>query len=216
MNPSTPPSPSRRLSFVAVIAGMAASLMNGCAAPPPTHWHTLLPAELAATKPTGAQPASRSETLSVSIAPVRLPAQVDRAQWLVRLPDGGVALLEQERWASPLADEIRLALAAALAARDGLVEAPAGTSLQPAVRVAVDIRRFESLPGREARIAGTWTLSSASDGRVSRCDFLYRESTTSAGFDAIADAHVRATSRLAAAIGDGVLGRAGCPPADSR
>ncbi len=207
MSPHMP----RRSSIAVAVAALVASAMTGCASPPPTHWHTLLPVELVSTGSAGTRPAGDGNAIAVSIAPVRLPAQVDRAQWLVRLPDGGVVLLEQERWASPLADEIRLALAASLAARSGIFESPAAAGAGPSVRIAVDVRRFESLPGLEARIGGTWTLSPVAKGRVAQCEFLYREPAATGGFNALADAHVRAVSRLAAAIGDAVLGRDGCP-----
>ena len=199
----------------AATAGVVAALLStGCASTPQTHWHTLLPANLGAAVRGGG--AAAPTPIAISVAPVRVPAQVDRAQWLVRLPDDSVAVLEQERWASPLPDEIRLALVASLAARDGAVEAPVGPNQPPSTRVAVDVRRFESLPGRESRIEGTWTLSPAADGTPARCDFLYREPAAAGGFDAIADGHARAVMRLAAAIGDGLQKRAACPASDAR
>src|SRR6476619_7490806 len=107
---------------------------------------------------------------------IRMPAQVDQPQWLVQVGDS-VALLEQERWASPLRDEFRQALLEELIVGHGAVEARTlPTPAAAPARIAIDVRRFESLPGSEARIAGSWTITS-SDSRVaaSRCEWLIRE-----------------------------------------
>jgi len=86
--------------------------------------------------------------------------------------------------------------------------------------VAVDVRRFDSLPGREARIQGSWTITGSDARSSSRCEWLIRE-PAAGSFPALAAAHRRAVSRLGAAIGQ-ALGRlrrgeaAGCPALDSR
>ena len=95
-----------------------------------------------------------------------MPAQVDQPQWLVQLGDDSMAVLEQERWASPLRDEFRQALLEELIVGQGAIDA----RTQPAPgaapwRIAIDVRRFDSLPGREARIEGSWTIT-GSDART--------------------------------------------------
>ncbi len=172
--------------------------------------HTLMPAEIA---PHRNDAAAGGAPIAIVLEPLRLPAQVDQPQWLVRLPDDSLAMLEQERWASPLRDEMREALLQELDAR-GVVEArgPAGSPPGRA-RVAIDVRRFESLPGREARIEGAWTILPGRPGSEPvRCDWLLREAATP-GMPALAAAHRRAVVRLADAIADAVaaLRRAGVP-----
>lgn len=142
----------------------------------------------------------------VTIAPVRVPSAVDQPQWLVRLPDESFALLEQERWASALRDEIRASLVEELKARYGVIDArttlPGTTS---DLRLEIDVARFESAPGREARLEGSWVLSSpaTADRRnaVIRCDFSFSE-PLEAGLPAVAVGHRRAVVRLANAVGD--------------
>ncbi len=86
----------------------------------------------------------------------------------MRLPDDSLAVLEQERWASPLRDELREALLEQLASGYGAVDSRAAVAGPGApVRIAVDVRRFESLPGREARSEGSWTLRWRRPGRAS-------------------------------------------------
>jgi len=82
------------------------------------------------------------------------------------------------------------------------------------------VRRFDSLPGREARIQGSWTITGSDARSGARCEWLIREAAPGS-FPALAAAHRRAVSRLGAAIGQ-ALGRlrrgeaAACPALDSR
>jgi len=91
----------------------------------------------------------------------------------------------------------------------------------PPWRIAVDVRRFDSMPGREARIEGSWTIQgSGGRGAASRCEWLLREPAPGP-LSALAPAHRRAIARLADAIAE-ALARvargepAACPSADER
>jgi len=201
--------PRTRLPTAVALAALVA--LGGCStSAPPTRLHSLMPAE-----PTPREPATAARApLFVALEPIRLPAQVDQPQWLVRLPDESLAILEQERWASPLQDELRQALLEELGARYGLVESAAGAGAP--WRVRLELRRFDSVPGREARIEGSWLLGRADPGRPSlRCDWRYAEAA-GAGMPSLASAHRRAVVRLADALGEALLklGRgeaAACP-----
>jgi uncharacterized lipoprotein YmbA len=194
--------------------------LGACGSVPPARVHTLMPD--VAARAGAASAANSAAPLAILLAPIRLPAQVDQPQWLIRLPDDSLALLEQERWASPLRDEFRDALLEELIVGFGAVEArglPASAGAP--LRVAVDVRRFDSLPGREARIEGSWSIAAA-DPRApaSRCEWLIRE-PAAGSLPALAAAHRRAVVRLADAIGDGLVrARRGeapaCPSLDDR
>ena len=208
------PRSSKRVSLAALAVG-AMLLAAGCASSGPVvHLHSLMPVD----PPVRLHPSMAP--MPIVLEPVRLPAQVDQPQWLVQLPDDSLVALEQERWASPLGDEFRQALLEELGAHAGVIDGRGGNGAEPA-RVAVELRRFDSLPGREARIEGTWTIRGAgSTGESQRCEWLYRESAPG-GMIALARAHRRAVVRLADAIGDALLderaGRAfACPPSDRR
>src|SRR5664279_1935015 len=107
---------SRRLDFCRrASAGALSALLAACGSAPVTHWHSLMPEAVPAA---GAiAPAPAKEPIVVELEAVRLPTQVDQPQWLVRLPDGSLAVLEQERWASSLRDELRDALLETLIVR---------------------------------------------------------------------------------------------------
>ncbi|MEO8080639.1 MAG: PqiC family protein [Caldimonas sp.] len=189
MPPHTHPFRSR---FIGVLAAVA---LVACGSVPQVHLHTLMPVD------PPARVASAPEVPAIYLEQVRLPAQVDQPQWLVRLADGSLVALEQERWASPLRDEFRQALLEQLVRRHGALDARgAGPAPSVYVRIAVDVRRLESLLGREARIEGSWALV-PNQGRATplRCDFLISV-PVGAGMDALADGHRHAVTRLADAI----------------
>ena len=202
----------------ATIAGVLA--LAACASPPPTRFHTLMPAAVAPA----ASSAASGAALPVVVEPIRVPAQVDQPQWVVRLPDGSLAVLEQERWASALPDEFRAALLEQLIVAHGAIDARtlAGAAAAAAWRISVDVRRFDSLPDVEALIEGSWTIQGSRGGKpvAARCEWLLRE-PAAAGMLALADAHRRAISRLADGIA-GALARAArgepasCPALDER
>ena len=105
--------PLHRASLLSALALALALALGACSTPPALRLHTLMP-----------DPAPPAEApgppLAIQLGPVAVPAQVDQPQWLVRLPDGTLALLDNERWASPLRDELRAALRETLARRWGV------------------------------------------------------------------------------------------------
>ncbi len=168
--------------------GAFALLCAACGSVPPTHFHTLLATPSGATASTPLPPVAPWDLL-----PVTVPPQADQPGWVVRLADGSLALLENERWAAPLADEIRSALAERLrAATPVLRRAP--------WRIAVDVQRFETVPGRYTRIDAEWSVAKAdADQPRQRCRASFEQPAT-ASFPALAAAHREALARLGAAI----------------
>ena len=198
-------------------AGLVFALLTlaACGTPPPTHFHSLMPTEIAARS---ASPAASGVVFRLE--PIRVPAQVDQPQWLVQLGDDSMAVLEQERWASPLRDELQQALLEELIVGQGAIDARTQPAAADVARVAIDVRRFDSLPGREARIQGSWTITGKDARSGSRCEWLIREPAPGS-FAALAAAHRRAVSRLGAAIGQALAQMrrgepASCPALDGR
>ena len=179
-------------------ACLAVGVLAACASAPPVRFHSLLPVDAPE------RDASAGAGFVVTLAPVAVPSQVDQPQWLLRSADGSLALLEQERWASPLRSELRAALLDRWVSRWGATEAlavPAASASAPSAsmvwRVLVDVTRFESLPGREARLEGRWSVRPGAPGAAGlSCRFVTRESVGE-GMLALADGHRRAVNRLA-------------------
>lgn len=184
--------PLARLVRLAAAAVAGAALLGACASTPPTRYHSLLPAETLA----GAAPPV-TPPLPIALAPVQMPAALNQSPWLVRLPDGSLVQLEQDRWTSPLPQEVHAALAERLAQRWGAIEL---RGLAPAWRVTLEVTRFESLPGQEARLEGRWMLTPSGGKATPVCQAVLRE-PVGAGTAALAAGHQRAMARLADRIG---------------
>jgi uncharacterized lipoprotein YmbA len=189
------------------LSATALAALAACSTTTPVvHLHSLMPDTAPAADGRAAPPAGAP--LVVVLDPVRMPSQIDQPQWLVQLADGSLASLEQERWASPLRDEFRQAVLETLIVRYGAVELrhhAGAAAASGALRVDIDVRRFESLPGQEARIEGSWTIvgvasSATASSAAAHCEWLVRE-RSGAALVGLAQAHRRAVARLADGIG---------------
>ena len=170
----------------------------GCSSTPPIRFHSLLAG-------TGA-PSPAAPARYVDLGPVGVPASVDQPQWVVRLPDESLRVLEQERWVAPLRDEIRAALLDGLRQRSGVADARTVSAPQGEVaRVRVDLQRFESIAGRGTWLEARWTVA---PGDLA-CSASLQEAADSNPL-ALAAAHRRAVNALADRIGASLTGKA-CP-----
>ena len=175
-----------------------AALAAGCASSPPTRFYTL-----SAT----ASPVATSSTLSIAVGPVSIPTMVDREEIVVSMGSNEVHLDELHRWAAPLAENLARTVAGNLVIVLGTPRVslfPQKAAADAAYRVAIEVQRFESTPGRSVRLDATWTVRQMADGksRTGRTDVT--EASTSAGYDALAAAHSRAAERLSRDIGEAI------------
>lgn len=154
----------------AFISWTVAALLAGCASSATTRMHSLLPPPAP-----GGSTATSAAAGGWEIAPVQLPAQVDRPQWVLRLADDSLQVLEHERWIAPLADEVRAAVAARL------------PSSGAPLRITLDVQRFDAALGRYSRVEAAWSVRQA-DGRSWRCQATLLEAAT-AGVPGLAAAH---------------------------
>ena len=195
--------PFQRLSR-AIAATLAAAL--GACASAPTHFYTL---QHEAAPTANTVPAS-SAPFQIEVLPVAVPPQVDQAELLVRQSDQRVAVLDNERWAAPLAAELRGAFAAdlvtALGTRDvyGLPRPPA----VPVYRIVIDVRVFDSWPGRHARIQADWSVRGNTEAALVTCTSTASEDV-GADYDALVQGHQRAIAQISGDIAATVRGLAG-------
>jgi uncharacterized lipoprotein YmbA len=177
---------------------MCAALAAGCASSPPTRFYTL-----SAT----ASPAAAASTLSIAVGPVSVPTIVDREEIVVSKSANEVYLDELHRWAAPLSEALARAVADNLFALLGTPRVslfPQKAAADAAYRVAIEVQRFESMPGTSVRLDATWTVRQMAEGksRTGRTDVT--EASTGAGYDAVAAAHSRAAERLSRDIGEAI------------
>jgi uncharacterized protein len=141
--------------------------------------------------------------LTIDVRVVHTPPQLNRAELMVRTGPTGVTILENERWASPLNDEIKDALRLELQRRLGR-----RPELRPAfakLTIDIDVQHFEAEFGQYALIEASWsaTLSAASRGsdgaRVTTCTFQADEKIHT-GYAGIVEGYQREIAALAGAI----------------
>lgn len=136
---------------------VVASLLDGCASTSP-RFYTLVPESV--RHPSGAVSAG----YRLEVYPVSIPAQVDRLELVTRLPDGGIAIADGDRWIAPVADELQNALAVELLHRLGGAD-PAETTGSDSAAVRLNVERFESSPNRYALIEASWHLELKEAGK---------------------------------------------------
>lgn len=216
-----PPSPSfrqlpRRGPVAAALLG--AVLIAACSTPPPTHYHTLMVPPQAASAASPA-PARAAPAPAWELLPVGIPVQVDRPQMVVRLADGSLAVVEQERWIAPLADELHASLTERLTDALG-VAAASPRSPRERWRLRIDVQRFDSTLGGAAGLAVEWRLRGSEDQGPTalRCHAVY-EQAVQPGYAALAAGHrgllARLVEDIARSLGELDAGRnPGCPQVD--
>ena len=179
--------------FALTLLGIA-----GCTLPnaPAPRFYTLS----ASADGAGALPTVRS---AVAVGPVTIPDLVDRPQLVLRGGTNRVLIVDEQRWAEPL----RLALPRLIA--DDLGRLLPGTRVfelgeraggEPALRVLVDLRRFDSVADQSATVEALWSVRRIADGQTRAGRTLAQEKVSAAGYDALVQAHSRAMARVAADI----------------
>lgn len=183
------------------------ALLAGCASPP-SRFYTLN-----AT----ASPGAAASQVSIAVGPVVIPAAVDRPEIVVTDGPNQVSLQEFDRWASPLDDEIARVVAEDLSALLGaarVTSSEQGVAREATYRVAIEVQRFDSMPGRGADLTAVWNLRRAADNRTQAGRTSAQVSARGPGFDALAAAHSEALARLSQDIADAVLALERLPAAE--
>jgi uncharacterized protein len=167
----------------------------GCASAP-VRYYTLT------RTPDRTLPASET-TLPINVRVVHIPPQLNRAELMVRTGPTEVTLLENERWASPLNDEIKDALRLELQSRLGRM-----TGLRTAftkLTLDIDVQHFEAEIGQYALLEASWSATLSATGprfngaRVTTCTFQADEKIHT-GYSGIVEGYQREITALADAI----------------
>jgi uncharacterized protein len=162
----------------------------------PVRYYTLIPPP---HKPLRAAEA----TVAIDVQVVHIPPQLNHSELMVRTGPTETTLLENERWASPMKDEIKDALRLELQRRLG------GISGLPAsftkLALDIDVQRLEAELGRYALLEASWraSLSRAdqppSGARVTTCTFRADEEIHG-GYAGMVEGYQREIAALADAI----------------
>jgi uncharacterized protein len=166
----------------------------GCSSAP-VRYYTLSPSS------DKTQPAS--QILAIDVRVVHIPPQLSRAGLMVRTGPTEVTILENERWASPVNDEIKDALRLELRRRLGRM-----TGWRPdfaKLTLNVDVHQFEAQVGQYALLEASWsaTLSGmglpSNSARAATCTFQAEERIHT-GYAEIVEGYQREIAALADAI----------------
>ncbi len=167
---------------------------------PPASFYTLGSNNAPVAARSAAAPA-----LFIEVPPVDVPQQIARAAFVVQTGANQLDVLEQARWASPPADEIRQALSQDLTQRLNTIDVsgtphPDGV---PVYRVKVSVQRFESWPASHALIDAVWSVRAVHSQVVLTCRSVISE-TVASGNDALVAGHRLALDQVAVKIAAGV------------
>ena len=194
----------RRLTAAIAIPWIVAVLAAGCASPT-SRFYTL------STTPA---PAGTPVAYSVAAGPVTIPAEIDRPQIVVSTSPNQVTVDDFNRWASPLQDNLARVIAENLVALLGTARVtlfPQTLAAEVDYRVQIEIRNFESAPGKSASLDAVWTVRRTKDGKTETGRTSAREKVDADGYEALAAAHSRGVARLSQDIADLVRTLAGAP-----
>ncbi len=137
-------------------------VLAGCTSPQ-VRYHTLVSAE----------PVSRTVSppdFAIDLLPVGVPAQLDTQQVVVRQSESRMVVLNNDRWLSPLGDELQTALSLGMTQQLNTVDVAglARDNRKPVVRVLMQVRRFDSWPGKAVSLDADWSLSVQREGKPMR------------------------------------------------
>ena len=171
------------------------SVVVGCTSAP-VRYYTLTP------PPDKTRPALET-TLPIDVRIVHTPPQLNRAELMVRSGPAEVTLLENERWASPVNDEIKAALRLEIQRRLGRVSG--SRSAFTKLTLDIDVQRLEAEFERYALLEASWTATLSAPGqraggaRVTSCTF-HADENVHAGYTGIVEGYQREIAALADAI----------------
>src|SRR5450830_1579536 len=197
--------------FKVLAAASLAVLLSACSTPQPEYFYTLSGGS--ATVP------EKPVQYYVEVLAVSVPQQVNRNQFVVTAPSGRIELLEQQRWAGPLAGEIGQSLSTAVTNELGAIDVfrtPYPEKL-PVYRISTNVQRFESVMGQYALIDAVWSVRQLSSNKVVTCRTVANEKV-GGGYDELVLGHRRAVQKIAAdmsavvrGFNSGNSGNSGCP-----
>lgn len=172
-----------------------ASLLTACASSTPTYYTLQAPEAVPADKAVSAQPWKGFQLRRLDV-----PAQLDRRSLVLTQAAGGqVKLLNDSQWASPLPDEMSLALVSGLQNRLGVPQLASAATNTPRWQIDVLVQRFDSVYGERATLELSWTLTPLGfEAPIRQCRWLDSEPAT--GITELVTAHRQLQQRWADAL----------------
>ncbi len=204
---------------VTAFATLAAALVAGCAAAVDRDTFFALsdggavigstPAATSASNGAGSTP---STLPGVVISAVSIPELVDRPQIVTRDNANRVVVSENHLWAESIKSGIgrtlatRLSRALADAGQPAQVAAyPQSSIADPALRITVDVVRFDAVPNGEAVVDALWSIRRPSDGTIRNGRTVASSPIAGTSYEAIVGAWNDAVATVDRDIADAVV-----------
>jgi len=151
-----------RTRFLAALFALAVS---ACASSPQIRYYTL-------STENGPKDSVSSVTIvrrnSYAVGAVTIPNALDRPQIVLRSSANTIEVLDYDRWAAPLSDELQRVLIADLSVRLGgnsIIDPALMSSLRMDRRITVSIIEFDPARKSESVLEASWTISDAKSVR---------------------------------------------------
>jgi len=183
-------------------AALLCSLALGGCVGQPDHFYTLN------TLPDSARVAG-TPTIHVRLQ-VTIPSMVDRNEMVLHTSRNGIVILDHERWAAPLADQVSQTLARDIEGRRGDVfvgDRGFDRAAAPPVTLKVDIVRMSAQRGGRASIEAHWRIVDSSAGVDELGSGAFEAAITGDGYAAVAQAYSQTLSDLAERLAEEVRRR---------
>ena len=179
-----------RASLTAVCSLM---LLSACVSSRPDHFYILsaLPQGAAEARP----PSDVQATLEVT-----LPPWADRSEMLLNTSAGEVIVLEHERWAAPLAELVRQALALDIERRRAdmtVADREVNRSKASVIDIKVDVVQMSVHRGDSAHIEARWRIHDPRTGSVTVGGGEFAAALADEGYASVAQALSECLSQLA-------------------
>ncbi len=154
--------------------------------------------------PTAAAPTGGSGSgLGVSVGPVSLPTYIDRAEVVFASGPNEFQIPSNALWVGSLQENISRTVATDLGRILGSRNVRAGieAGFRPRYRVALDIRQFHGISGREAILDLSWRIQSGASGEtISRHSDSFHQPIIGDGYGPLVEAESRLLEQVATAI----------------
>ena len=189
-------------TLLTVCTLLAACTILGACASKPDRFYALT------VLPEGPRDAVPSPTIHVLLN-VTVPSLVDRAEMVMNTASNGILILDHERWAEPLADQVSQTLARDIEKRrpDVLIgDRSFDQARSPPVTMKVDIVRMQALQPGHVSIEAHWRVVDGSAG-VDELGSGVFEAPAPEGYASIAQGYSQTLSALADTLAGKVRAR---------
>ncbi|MCB1772057.1 MAG: membrane integrity-associated transporter subunit PqiC [Gammaproteobacteria bacterium] len=174
------------------------TLLTACAATPTAQFYAL--------ENTGAALVGDRFDRVLSIGPIDVPEYLDRPQMVTRAEGNRLVVDEFNRWGGPLAEEVSRVLTGHLAAVLGSQRVygyPSRIAADADFRFAIDIRRFDGVPGGDVVLDVAWSvIDERTLAVIETRSTSYRDPWSGAGYGAYAASMSRLIGRLGDDLAD--------------